>query len=313
MSMLNYAFKRIIQIIPILIIVSILIFFMIRLIPGDPITIRLGPKATPKMVEILMKKEGLDKPIFDQYIIFIKNLLRFDMGNSIIYHIPILVLLKKRIVVTLFLTLFTLIFSVVISWPLGYLAGIKENKIEDQIIRSGALVALSAPQFWVGLILMILFAVSINIFPVGGWGDTWLQHLRAIILPAFTQSLMTVALLARNLRNGVVDILKMDYIAFAKSKGLDDKVIKNRHIIRNAMVPYVTLIAMRAAYMLGGSIIIETVFALPGVGALMVQSIYGRDYTVIQGVVLIFALAVMIINILTDLAYAYLDPRVRLE
>lgn len=313
MSMLNYAFKRIIQIIPILIIVSILIFFMIRLIPGDPITIRLGPKATPKMVEILIKKEGLDKPIFDQYIIFIKNLLRFDMGNSIVYHIPILVLLKKRIVVTLFLTLFTLIFSVVISWPLGYLAGIKENKIEDQIIRTGALVALSAPQFWVGLILMILFAVSINIFPVGGWGDTWLQHLRAIILPAFTQSLMTAALLARNLRNGVVDILKMDYVAFAKSKGLGDKVIKNRHIIRNAMVPYVTLIAMRAAYMLGGSIIIETVFALPGVGALMIQSIYGRDYTVIQGVVLIFALAVMTVNILTDLAYAYLDPRVRLE
>jgi len=286
---------------------------MIRLIPGDPITIRLGPKATPKMVEILMKKEGLDKPIFEQYIIFIKNLLRFDMGNSIVYHIPILVLLKKRIVVTLFLTLFTLIFSVALSWPLGYLAGIKENKIEDQIVRISALVALSAPQFWVGLILMILFAVSISIFPVGGWGDTWLQHLRAIILPAFTQSLMTAALLARNLRNGVVDILKMDYVAFAKSKGLDDKVIKNRHIIRNAMVPYVTLIAMRAAYMLGGSIIIETVFALPGVGALMIQSIYGRDYTVIQGVVLIFALAVITINILTDLAYAWLDPRVRLE
>jgi len=313
MSMLNYAFKRIIQIIPILIIVSVLIFFMIRLIPGDPVTIRLGPKATPEMVRILTIKEGLDKPIPVQYIIFIKNLLRFDMGNSIVYHIPILVLLKKRIVVTLFLTLFTLIFSVVISFPLGYLAGIKENKIQDQIIRTGALVALSAPQFWVGLILMILFAVSIHIFPVGGWGDTWLQHLRAIILPAFTQSLMTAALLARNLRNGVVDILKMDYVDFAKSKGLDDKVIKNRHIIRNAMIPYVTLIAMRAAYMLGGSIIIETVFALPGVGALMIESIYGRDYTVIQGVVLIFALVVMTINILTDLTYAYLDPRVRFE
>jgi len=286
---------------------------MIRLIPGDPITIRLGPKYTPQMVEILMKKEGLDKPISVQYIIFIKNFLRFDMGNSIVYHIPILVLLKKRIVVTLFLTLFTLIFSVVISFPLGYLAGIKENRIQDQIIRTGALVALSAPQFWVGLILMILFAVSIHIFPVGGWGDTWLQHLRAIILPAFTQSLMTAALLARNLRNGVVDVLKMDYVDFAKSKGLDDKVIKNRHIIRNAMIPYVTLIAMRAAYMLGGSIIIETVFALPGVGALMIQSIYGRDYTVIQGVVLIFALVVMTVNILTDLTYAYLDPRVRFE
>lgn len=311
--MLNYTFKRIIQMIPILIIVSIIIFFMIRLIPGDPITIRLGVKATPKMVEILMKKEGLDKPILVQYLIFVKNLLRFDMGNSIIYHIPISVLLKKKMVVTLLLTLFTLIFSVIISWPLGYLAGIKENKIEDQIIRAGALVALSAPQFWVGLILMILFAVSINIFPVGGWGDTWPQHLRSIILPAFTQSLMTAALLTRNLRNGVVDILKMDYVDFAKSKGLEDKVIKNRHIIRNAMVPYVTLIAMRAAYMLGASIIIETVFALPGVGALMVQSIYGRDYTVIQGVVLIFSLMVVTINLLTDLAYAYLDPRVRFE
>jgi len=311
--MLNYTFKRIIQMIPILIIVSIIIFFMIRLIPGDPITIRLGVKATPKMVEILMKKEGLDKPILVQYLIFIKNLLRFDMGNSIIYHIPIFVLLKKKMVVTLLLTLFTLIFSVIISWPLGYLAGIKANKIEDQIIRAGALVALSAPQFWVGLILMILFAVSINIFPVGGWGDTWPQHLRSIILPAFTQSLMTAALLTRNLRNGVVDILKMDYVDFAKSKGLEDKVIKNRHIIRNAMVPYVTLIAMRAAYMLGASIIIETVFALPGVGALMVQSIYGRDYTVIQGVVLIFSLMVVTINLLTDLAYAYLDPRVRFE
>jgi len=311
--MLNYTFKRIIQMIPILIIVSIIIFFMIRLIPGDPITIRLGVKATPKMVEILMKKEGLDKPILVQYLIFIKNLLRFDMGNSIIYHIPIFVLLKKKMVVTLLLTLFTLIFSVIISWPLGYLAGIKANKIEDQIIRAGALVALSAPQFWVGLILMILFAVSINIFPVGGWGDTWPQHLRSIILPAFTQSLMTAALLTSNLRNGVVDILKMDYVDFAKSKGLEDKVIKNRHIIRNAMVPYVTLIAMRAAYMLGASIIIETVFALPGVGALMVQSIYGRDYTVIQGVVLIFSLMVVTINLLTDLAYAYLDPRVRFE
>jgi len=313
MSMLNYAFKRIIQVIPILMIVSILIFFIIRLIPGDPITIRLGERATTEAVETLIKQLGLDKPIHVQYAIFIKNLLRADMGNSIVYRIPILVLLKKRIVATLFLALFTLIFSVAISFPLGYLAGIKENKIQDQTIRVGALLALSIPKFWLGILLMILFAVSINIFPVGGWGDTWPQHLRAIILPAFTQSLMTAALLTRNLRNGVVDILKMDYADFANSKGLDNRVVKNRHIIRNAMIPYITLVAMRVAYMLGGSIIIETVFALPGIGALMIESIYARDYTVIQGVVLIFALAIMIINLLTDLAYAYLDPRVRLE
>jgi len=313
MSMLNYLLKRIIQIIPVLIIVSILIFFMIRLIPGDPALIRLGDKATPQMVENLRREMGLDKPIIVQYVIFMKNLLKLDLGDSLHYHVPIVDLLKKRMVVTLFLTAVTFIFSVVISFPLGFLSGIKENKIQDQIVRTAALIALSMPQFWVGLILMILFAVSINLFPVGGWGETWAQHLRAIILPAFTQSLMTAALLTRNLRNSVVDILKMDYVNFARSKGLDNKIVKSRYIIKNAMIFYITLISMRVAYMLGGSIIIETVFSLPGVGSLMISSIYTRDYAVIQGIVLIFALLVMSINILTDLAYTYLDPRVRLE
>jgi len=311
--MLNYLLKRLIQIIPVLIIVSILIFFMIRLIPGDPALIRLGDKATPKMVENLRIKMGLDKPIIVQYVIFMKNLLKLNLGDSLHYHIPIIELLKKRMVVTLFLTVVTFIFSVAISFPLGFLSGIKENKIQDQIIRTVALIALATPQFWVGLILMILFAVSINLFPVGGWGETWAQHLRAIILPAFTQSLMTAALLMRNFRNSVVDILKMDYVNFAKSKGLDNKIVKSRYIIRNAMTCYVTLISMRVAFMLGGSIIIETVFALPGIGSLMISSVFARDYAVIQGIVLIFALFVSTINILTDLAYKYLDPRVRLE
>jgi len=299
--------------IPILIIVSILIFFMIRLIPGDPALIRLGDKATPQMVENLRIKMGLDKPVIVQYALFMKNLIKLDLGDSLHYHVPIIDLLKKRMVVTLFLTAVTFIFSVAISFPLGFLSGIKENKIQDQIIRTASLIALSMPQFWVGLILMILFAVQINLFPVGGWGETWTQHLRAIILPAFTQSLMTAALLTRNLRNSVVDILKMDYVNFARSKGLENKIVKSRYIIKNAMIFYITLISMRVAYMLGGSIIIETVFSLPGVGSLMISSIYTRDYAVIQGIVLIFALLVMSINILTDLAYTYLDPRVRLE
>ncbi len=313
MSPLNYILKRIIQMIPVLIIVSILIFFTIRLIPGDPVTIRLGVKATPQMIEILRKEIGLDKPILVQYVIFIKNVLNLNLGNSLRYRIPIVDLLKQKIIVTLFLISVSLFFSIIISFPLGYLAGIKQNKIQDQITRIGTLVALAIPQFWIGLVLMIIFAVSINIFPVGGWGENWLQHLRAIILPAFTQALWATALLTRNLRTSVIDILKMDYIDFAKSKGLDERVIKNRYIIRNAMIPYVTLCGLEMTFMLGGSIIVERVFALPGIGALMVESIYNRDYTVVQGVVLFFALLVMILNLLTDLMYAYLDPRVRLE
>jgi len=313
MSTLNYIIKRILQIIPVMIIVTILIFFMIRLIPGDPVTVLLGEKATPELVKLMTAKMGLDKSIPVQYVLFMKGLFTFDLGNSLHYKIPVFDLIKKRFVITITLTLFTVLFSIIISFFTGYLAGIKKDKWQDQVIRTGALVALSMPQFWVGLLLLIAFAVKVDIFPVGGWGSTWPEHIRAIILPAFTQSLMTAALLARNLRNGVVDTLKMDFVDFARSKGLDDGSVKRDHIIRNALISYITLVSMRMAYMLGGSIIIETVFALPGIGALMIESIFSRDYSVIQAVVIIFAFIVLAINILTDIAYSYLDPRVKLD
>lgn len=312
METLNYLIKRILQVLPVLIIVTILIFFMIRLIPGDPARVILGEKATPEMVDLLREKMGLNKPIPVQYFIYMKNLFKFDLGNSIRYRIPVFELIGKRFKVTIILTAFTVLFSIFLSLPLGYISGIKKDKPQDQIIRTAALVALSMPQFWVGLILMILFSVKIKLFPVGGWGDTWPEHIRSIILPTFTQALVTIALLARNLRNGVIDIVKLDYVDFARSKGLEENVVKKRHIIRNALLSYVTLISMRMAYMLGGSIVVETVFALPGIGALMIESIYNRDYVVIQAVVLIFAFMVISVNILTDLAYVYLDPRVKL-
>lgn len=313
METLNYLIKRIFQVLPVLIIVTILIFFMIRLIPGDPARVILGEKATPEMVDLLREKMGLNKPIPVQYFIYMKNLFKFDLGNSIRYRMPVFELIGKRFKVTIILTAFTVLFSIFLSLPLGYISGIKKDKPQDQIIRTAALMALSMPQFWLGLILMILFSVKVKLFPVGGWGDTWPEHIKSIILPAFTQALVTIALLTRNLRNGVIDILKLDYVDFARSKGLEENVVKKRHIIRNALLSYVTLMSMRMAYMLGGSIVVETVFALPGIGALTVESIYNRDYVVIQAVVLIFAFMVISINILTDLAYIYLDPRVKLE
>ena len=167
------------------------------------------------------------------------------------------------------------------------------------------------PSFWVALLLMLLFGVRLQWFPVGGWGETPMEHLKSLILPAFTQSLMTSALLIRNIRNSVVDISVMDYVDFARSKGLSDGAVKYRHILRNALISTVTLLAMRMAYMLGGSVIIETVFSLPGLGKLMVDSIFGRDYAVVQSLVFLFALMVLVINLLTDLLYSCLDPRVK--
>lgn len=313
MSTMNYLLKRILQIIPVLFIVTILIFAIIRLIPGNPAEVILGDRATDEMVAILEKSMGLDKPIYTQYFIFMGNLLKGDLGNSLHYKIPVIDLISVRLKVTILLTIFSSFISLLISFPLGYISGSKKDSSVDQVIRTSALVAISMPQFWFGLMLMIIFAVRLKLVPVGGWGETGIEQFKALILPSITQALITTALLTRNLRNGVVDVLKMDYVDFARSKGLEERVIKKRHIIKNALIPYTTLFSMRMSHMLGGSIIIENVFAIPGVGALISQSIFSRDYAVVQGTVLIFALMVIIMNIITDIGYAYLDPRVRLE
>lgn len=313
MGQLSYILKRILQIIPVLIVVTILIFFMIRLIPGDPATVILGDKATPDLIVEINKRLGLDKPLYVQYFLFLKALVHLDLGNSILYVVPVSELLGKRMIVTLSLTLLSGLFAVIVSFPLGYIAGFHKDKLPDQIIRTGSLVALSMPAFWVGMLLLLGFGLKLHWFPVGGWGETWSEHLRSLVLPAITQSLLTAALLVKNLRNNVVDVMRMDFVDFARSKGLRERTVISRHVIRNALISTVTLLAMQMAYMLGGSVIIETVFALPGVGSLMVQAIFSRDYAVVQAVVFLFAALVLLINLLTDVSYSFLDPRVKLE
>ena len=313
MEQLNYIIKRILQIIPVLLFVTILIFLMIRLIPGDPVTVMLGEKATPELVQQAKIRMGLDKPLLTQYLIYMKNLLTFNLGNSLLFVVPVIDLLKKRMVVTLMLTLMASAFVILISFPLGYLAGRKKDRLADQVIRTSALVALSMPQFWLGILLLLLFGLKLHLLPVGGWGQTWPDHIRSLILPALTEALGTSALIVRNLRNNVVDVLRSDYVDFARSKGLKESVVRSRHIVRNALISTITLLALRMGSMLGGAVIIETVFALPGVGSLMVQSIFSRDYAVVQAVVFIFALLVLVVNLITDVSYSFLDPRVKLE
>lgn len=310
---INYILKRILQIIPVLFLVTILIFLLMHLIPGDPAEVMLGEKATPELIAQLHIKMGLDKPLYVQYFVFFKNLLSLNLGNSIVYIVPVSELLGKCIVVTIMLTIMSSIFVLALSFPLGYIAGANKDKAKDQVIRTGALVALAIPQFWIALMLLLLFGLKLHWFPVAGWGETWPEHIKSLILPAFTQSLATSCLLIRNLRNNVVDVLRSDYVDFARSKGLKEKIVRTRYIIRNALISTVTLLALRLAYMLGGSIVIETVFTLPGVGALLVSSILSRDYSVVQAVVFIFSAMVLTVNLITDISYSFLDPRVKLE
>lgn len=311
MHQLNYILKRILQMIPVLIIISILVFMIIRLIPGDPAKLILGDKAPAEAIEALRGKLGLNDSLPVQYVRFIQGVFRLDLGNSLKFSRPAVELIKERIPVTLMLTLMSTAISVLMSFPMGYMAGMRKDGFFDKVVRTGTLATIAMPTFWVGLLLMILFGIQLKLLPVGGFGEGFWGHVRALLLPAFTQSLMTSALIIRNVRNSVVDIMSLDYVDFARSKGISEKAVKNRHILKNAMISTVTLLSMRMAYMLGGSVIIETVFALPGIGKLTLDAIFARDYTVVQANVLIFALVVMIINLLTDVLYSFLDPRIK--
>ena len=221
-------------------------------------------------------------------------------------------MIRSKFLVTAALTLVSTIFSVLFSFSLGYIGGMKKDKWQDQIIRVISLFGLSAPTFWIGLLLLTVFAVNLGWLPVSGWGETLPEHIRGLILPGVTQALGVSAVLVRNLRNNVIEIKGSDFVEFAKSKGLKGKVISIRHILRNALIPTTTLLSLKIAYMLGGSVVIESIFSLPGLGALLVNSIYARDYAVVQGVVLTFVIMVMLINLITDIIYSILDPRVKL-
>lgn len=308
-----YMVKRLLQMIIVFFIVTILIFAMIRLLPGDTATAMLGERATQEKIDALNEKLGLNQPIYIQYFLYMKNLLRLDFGNSLLYKKSVVEVISPRIQVTVMLTLVSTLFTVLLSIPFGFIAGMRQNKPEDMLIRLFTLFGLAVPSFWIGLMLLLEFGVTLKWFPVSGWGTTWAEHIKSLILPSVTQAIASSAIVIRNLRNNIVDVKKIDYVDFAYSKGISDQRVSVFHILRNALVPTATLLSLRIAGMLGGSVVIESVFSLPGIGQLLVDAIYSRDYPLVQAVVLFFSVIVLVINLLTDLLYMLLDPRVELE
>lgn len=313
MKQFSYILKRILQMIPVLLIITIIIFWGIRLIPGNPALTILGEKAPQSAIEAMEKKMGLDQPIWKQYLIYLKDLLHMDLGTSIRLKQPVIELFKQRIVVTLTYTAMCTLFTLLIGIPAGYIAGMTKKGWLSKGVTSVALIILSLPEFWFAILLLFLFGLKLGWVPVGGWGDTWVQHIHSMLLPAFTGAIGSVGLLIRNIQSGVQKILSRDYVDFARSKGLEKPVIRSRYVLKNVMVSTLTLIAMRITSMLGGSVVIETVFSLPGVGSMLVNAINGRDYVLVQGTVLLFAVMVLFITLITDIAYSFVDPRVKLQ
>lgn len=312
MHLLGYAGRRIGQTVPVALLVTVLIFLLIKLLPGDPATAILGDRASEDAVRALHRQWGLDRPLLQQYGVYMRNLVTGNLGQSLRYRTPVTELLPRRMTVTLFLVVYSLALSVVVSVPLAIVAAAHRDRWPDQLVRGLITLPLASPAFWIGILLLIVFALKLGWFPATGYGEGFLGHLRHLFLPALTLAQPFAAVLTRNLRSALIDVQMTTYVDFARAKGLDRRTVLFRHVLRPALLPIVTLIGIRLSYTIGGSVVVETVFALPGLGSWMIESIMARDYMVVQTLTLAFALGVMLINLVTDLVYPLFDPRVRM-
>lgn len=301
---------RIVQIVPTFLFVGVAVFVLARLLPGDPVSAMLGDRASDEAVDRLRQQMGLDRSISVQFALFIENILKGDFGDSIAFRVPVTAIIADRLPVTLALTALAVVIALILAVPLAFIAAISANRWPDLLIRAVFQVGLSSPVFYIGLILLTVFAAWFRWFPVGGYGEGLLDILWHLILPALTLALSFSAVILRSLRASILEVLNAEFVDFARSKGLSRRVILLRHVLRNALIPTITLIGLNAGTLLGGAVITESVFAVPGVGRLMVDSIFARDYPVIQALTIILAIIVSLVFLLTDLVQIALDPRV---
>jgi peptide/nickel transport system permease protein len=313
-SLTGYVVRRLIQLVPIVLGVTVLVFFLIHLVPGDPARTILGNHATPQKVALLHHEWGLDKPLPVQYWRFLGRMVRGDLGSSLFYSVPAGRLVVQRLPPTLWLIGLGTLFSVLIAVPLAALAATKRDRVPDQIVRAVPLVGLGFPQFWLGIMLLLAFGLHLGRgFPVGGYGNGVFGHLHSMFLPSLTVALAIAPILVRSLRASLLEVFESDYITTARSKGLSEGRVLVRHALRNGVISTVSVLGVNIGFLVGGTLVIEQVFALPGIGQLMINSIFQRDFPVVQAVTLVFAIMVVLVYLLTDVVHALLDPRVRFD
>ena len=314
MDRLSYIVRRMLQMIPVIFGCTLVVFFMVHLIPGDPARTMLGVRATPQGVAQLHKQWGLDKPLWEQYTSYLGRLLHGDMGTSLFYQLDVRTLIMDRIGPTLWLLLFATLLSVLIAVPLATLAATKKDSVRDQVIRFVPMFGLGMPPFWVGIIFLLVFSLNLGrLFPVGGYGHGFTGHVHSMFLPGLTIAVFIAPILIRSLRASLLEVLESDYITTARAKGIPERRVLLRHAVRNGVISMVTVLGLNIAYLVGGTLVIEKVFALPGIGSLMIDSFFQRDFTVVQAITLVFAILVVLVNLITDIVHSLLDPRVRFD
>ncbi len=314
--MTAYLIRRLLAVIPVMAVVVTVVFLLIHLIPGDPVGVMLGPDATPAQIDQTRAALGLDRPLLEQLLLFYKRILRGDLGRSYFLDRPVTQALWERAEPTLVLTTTSLLVALLIGVPSGIVAGAHQGSWWDRLLMLGALLGVCIPGFWLSLNFIYLFAVRLGWLPAAGYAsiltDPW-TALRYMVLPAVSLGFNQSALIARIARSCMVEVLQQDYIRTARAKGLSHYVVAYVHGFRNALVPVVTVVGVTIAILVGGAVVTEIVFNIPGMGRLIISAILRRDYPVVQGVVLVTAASYVLINLAVDMVYAFIDPRIRYD
>jgi len=313
MKIVFFCLSRMIQLLPVLLGITVVAFLLLRVMPGDPATLMLGSRGTPEDIAKLNEQLGLNQPLWHQYLRFIGDLVQGSFGRSIAYKADIGPLILERLWPSLALVGLSTVMAVVMTVPLAMLTAVRRGGVIDQIVRVVFVMAMSMPAFWLGVLLVLLLAIYVPLFPVSGYGEGFWDRLHHLILPAFVIALGTAALTIRSLRSSIIAVLGADYVDTARAKGLVERDVLWRHVFRNSLTSTISVLAVHTSWVIGGTVVIETVFGIPGLGSLLVSSISARDYPMVQALTVTFATLVVIINLLTDLAYALVDPRVTLS
>jgi len=312
----RFLVRRLLLTLPVLFFVSLIVFSLISLIPGDPARVLLGEEVSTDALEVLRKQLGLDRPLHIRYLYWLGRIVKGDFGKSVRDGRPVLDTLLQKLPTTIELAITSLIVAWAIAIPAGVLAAWKRRSAWDYGATTVALAGISIPNFWLGIMLIYLLAVNLRLLPPSGYVEPWIdlsRNLRLMVMPSIVLGSALAALVMRILRSSLIEVLGTDYVRTAHAKGLNDRTVVLKHAMKNAMIPVVTIMGLQLSGLLGGAIITETIFSIPGLGRLAVESILTRDYPMVQGVVLFAALAVVITNLAVDMIYASLDPRIRLE
>ncbi|RWR15375.1 ABC transporter permease [Paenirhodobacter populi] len=311
--MFQVILKRLLMLVPVLIGITLIGFLLLQVMPGDPASRAMGTRASPEELEAMRRLWGLDQPVWVQYLYFLRDCVTGSFGVSIFHKLPVIDLVAARLPFTLGIVLYSTLIALLVALPFAIMAALNRGNPVDSAIRQVFVVLIAMPPFWLCYVLILWLALGLGWFPTGGVGDGFVANVYRLFLPSLVVGLSTAALIQQSLRSALIDTMKADYVDTARAKGLNGRAVFLRHILPNSLISTISIIGVRVSWIIGGTVVVEKIFSVPGLGSLLIDAIVSRDLPVIRGLTVFFAIMVVIVNLITDICYALADPRVRLE